>query len=221
MPITTAAAQTVQFVLSTERLSTYTRSAGMVDTKHALALYAWNAQISGAFMLPQQVCEVAVRNAVSEVLGSVYGPQWPWAIGFERSLPDPHAGFSMRKELNSARAKARAGNTNTVIPELKFAFWVRLFTQRFDGRLWLPHLRNSFPGMPAGLSVQQCRQMIYDELDGVRSIRNRIAHHEPIIARNLVADYSRMLALVTWRCPATATWLGNIESVSALLGQRP
>ena len=221
MPITTAAAQLVQFVLSTERLGTYTRTAGMVDTKHALALYAWNAQISGAFMLPQQVCEVAVRNAASEVICAVYGPQWPWALGFERSLPDPQSGFSMRKELISARAKARVGNTNTVIPELKFAFWVRLFTQRFDSRLWLAHLRNSFPGMPAGLTVQQCRQKIYDELDGVRGIRNRIAHHEPIFARNLVADYNRMLALVTWRCPTTATWLSQIESVTAFLGHRP
>lgn len=43
--------------------------------------------------------------------------------------------------------------------------------------------------------------MIYDELEGVRSIRNRIARHEPIIARDLAADYARMLKLVAWRCP--------------------
>jgi hypothetical protein len=220
VPVSAADAKTVELVLSRERVGTYARSANMANTAQALSLYSWNAQVSGAFMLPQQVCEVAVRNAVSEILGLVYGANWPWAIGFERSLPDSSR-FSMRKELSSARLKARAGNTNTVIPELKFAFWVRLFTQRFDDRLWLPHLRNSFPGMPVGQSVQQCRQMIYDELDGVRGIRNRIAHHEPIFARNLAADYARMLKLVGWRCTTTATWLDEIESVSLLLGQRP
>ena len=221
MSISAADAQAVEKVLSKERLGTYARTLNMLNTRQALTLYAWNAEVSGAFMLPQQACEVAVRNAVSDVLSAVYGPQWPWSLGFERSLPDAKSGFSMRKELSAARVKGRAGNTNTVIPELKFAFWVRLFTQRFDNRLWLPHLKPSFPGMPAGLTVQQCRQMIYDELDGVRSIRNRIAHHEPIFARNLAADYTRMLKLVSWRCPTTASWLDKIESVTTLLGQRP
>lgn len=218
MPISAADAKTVELVLSRERIGTYART---LNTVQALSLYSWNAQVSGAFMLPQQVCEVAVRNAASEILSLVYGAQWPWAIGFERSLPDPQSGFSMRKELGSARSKARVGNTNTVIPELKFAFWVRLFTQRFDGRLWQQHLRNSFPGLPVDRSVPECRNMIYDELEGVRGIRNRIAHHEPIIARDLAADYARMLKLVAWRCPTTAIWLDGIESVSALLAQRP
>lgn len=78
--------------------------------------------MSGALMLPQQVCEVAVRNVVSEILSLVNEAQWPWAIGFERSLPDPKSVFSMRMGLGSARRKARVGNTNAAISELKFAF---------------------------------------------------------------------------------------------------
>ncbi|WRW29470.1 hypothetical protein VQ574_20945 (plasmid) [Stutzerimonas frequens] len=193
----------------------------MQNSRRVLELYAWNAEVSGAFMLPQQICEVAIRNAASEVLEAVYGPQWPWAIGFERSLPDPKVGFSLRKELASGRAKAPPGNTNKAIPELKFAFWGRLFTQRFDSRLWVPHLHKSFRGLPPGVSVQQCRQMIYDELDKVRGIRNRIAHHEPIFQRNLAADYARMMRLVMWRCPRTAAWLNDVESVRALIKKRP
>lgn len=211
----------IEGVISPQRISTYSAALGMKNNRRALELYAWNAEVSGAFMLPQQICEVAIRNAVSEVLEAIYGPQWPWAVGFERSLPDPKFGFSLRKELAAGRSKAPAGNTNKVIPELKFAFWVRLFTQRFDSRLWNPQLMAAFRGLPQGLSVQQCRQMIYDELDKVRGVRNRIAHHEPIFQRNLAADYSRMIRLVTWRCPRTAAWLRNIETVSATLKQRP
>ncbi|MGY2287043.1 hypothetical protein HX881_28020 [Pseudomonas gingeri] len=221
MPVCAADAQAVESALSKERLSTYVRTLKTSNTRHALSLYAWNAKISGAFMLPQQICEVAVRNAASEVLGQVYGPQWPWSISFERSLPDPHSGFSMRKEMESARSKARSRNAGAVIPELKFAFWGKLFTHRFDDRLWLPHLLTSFPGLPAGRSPAHCRQMIFDALEGVRKIRNRIAHHEPIFARSLVADLERMINLVSWRCPRTAAWLSKIEGVSALLSQRP
>lgn len=211
----------IEGVISPQRLSTYAAAQGMQNSRRVLELYAWNAEVSGAFMLPQQICEVAVRNAAAEVLEAVYGPQWPWAIGFERSLPDPKFGLSLRKELASGRGKAPAGNTNKVIPELKFAFWVRLFTQRFDNRLWIPHLHTSFRGLPTGVSVQRCRQMIYDELDKVRGIRNRIAHHEPIFQRNLAADYARMMRLVMWRCPRTAAWLNEVESVRALIKKRP
>nr|BDF97392.1 hypothetical protein [Pseudomonas aeruginosa] len=63
--------------------------------------------------------------------------------------------------------------------------------------------------------------MIYDELDKVRGIRNRIAHHEPIFQRNLAADYARMIRLVKWRCPRTAAWLNEVESVRALIKKRP
>lgn len=211
----------IQNVISHQRLSTYAKALGMQNSRRVLELYAWNAEVSGAFMLPQQICEVAVRNAASEVLEAVYGPTWPWAMGFERSLPDPKFGFSLRKELASGRSKAAVGNTNKAIPELKFAFWGRLFTQRFDSRLWVPHLKSAFRGLPAGLSVQQCRQMIYDELDKVRGIRNRIAHHEPIFQRNLEADYGRMMRLVHWRCPQTADWLDGVANVRSVIRKRP
>ncbi|WP_232487302.1 hypothetical protein [Azotobacter chroococcum] len=213
--------QAIERVITRQRLSTYAGALGMRNARRTLDLYAWNAQVAGAFMLPQQICEVAIRNAAGEVLEAVYGHQWPWALGFERSLPDPKFGFSLRKELSSARGKAPAGNTNKVIPELKFAFWGKLFTQRFDSRLWLPHLRGAFHGLPAGLPVQQCRQMIYEELDKVRGLRNRIAHHEPIFQRNLAADYARIARLVGWRCPRTAAWMDEVETVRELLGARP
>lgn len=69
----------IEGVISPQRLSTYATAQGMQNSRRVLDLFAWNAQISGAFMLPQQICEVAVQNAASEVLEAVYGPQWPWA----------------------------------------------------------------------------------------------------------------------------------------------
>jgi len=46
----------------------------------ALALYEWNAQISGAFMAPLHICEVVIRNAVSDALTDVRNTRsrpWP------------------------------------------------------------------------------------------------------------------------------------------------
>jgi len=220
--LTTAAdIKAIERVITSQRLSTYSGSIGMRNARRTIELYAWNAQIAGAFMFPQQICEVAIRNAAGEVLEAVYGHQWPWAIGFERSLPDPKYGFSMRKELAQARGKVPAGNTNKVIPELTFAFWGKLFTKRFDRRLWEPHLRTAFQGLPQGVAVQRCRQMIYEELEKVRGLRNRIAHHEPVFQRNLDADYARIERLVGWRCPRTKSWMNEIDMVRELLKSKP
>jgi hypothetical protein len=221
VPLTADDALAIETVLSRDRLGTYQRTLQQLSTRRAITLYAWNAEVSGAFLLPQQVCEVAMRNAVSDALSSVYGPDWPWAAGFERSLPDPRSGFSLRRELCLAKAKMTQGETVRVVPELKFAFWIRLFTQRFDQRLWLANIHRLFPGLPAGLPAERCRAQIYEELECVRSIRNRIAHHEPIFARNLMADYQRMLRLVAWRCPRTAVWLDQAQGVRRVLDAKP
>lgn len=209
----------VEKAISPQRLGTYENAMGMKNTRRALELYAWNAQVTGAFMLPQQVCEVVIRNAVSQVIEAVYGPEWPWSQGFIQSLPKDRIGLG--EQVEKARSTVGMGDTNKVIPELKFVFWVKLFTKRFDSRLWSPHLRTAFVGLPSGPSVQQHRQMIADELDRVRRFRNRMAHHEPIFERNLAAEYTRMINLVTWRCPQTAAWLQGIDTVCAVLKQRP
>lgn len=213
--------RSIESVISSTRLATYSRSLGTPNARRALHLYAWNAQVSGAFMLPQQLCEISIRNAVSEVLTTVYGASWPWDATFERSLPSPNIGFSMRHELLKTRQGVTPGNTNKLIPELKFAFWGKMFTKRFDGRLWQPHIRTSFAGLPVSRTPKECRLMISTEVEHIRSLRNRIAHHEPIFQRNLASDYTRMLTLIRWRCPKTADWLSQIENVTATLGARP
>lgn len=53
-------------------------------------------------------------------------------------------------------------------------------------------------------------------MEGVRGIRNRIAHHESIIYRGLAVDYARMLKPVAWRCFITAILLNDIEGVKGL-----
>ena len=122
--------QAVKNSLSLPRIGTYEAaldSAGNpITSRQALHLYAWNAQVSAALMAPLHICEVVVRNAVSDALEAVYGQNWPRSVGFEQSLPAPHYGYSQLKDV---RAACRAHNTTgKVIPELKFVFWQKMFT---------------------------------------------------------------------------------------------
>lgn len=211
----------VRAALSAARMGTFEAAAGVQsdDDPAALRLYAWNAKVSGAFLAPLHVCEVVIRNAVSDALEALYGPRWPWSATFERSLPDPMQGYRPRRDLQSARRAAQT--TGKVIPELKFVFWQKMFTGRYDTRIWDQHLRRVLPNLDPAKPVATLRQAIYGDLERVRLLRNRIAHHEPIFARALADDYQTILRLVTYRCTVTAAWMDSNQTATAIIAAKP
>ena len=211
----------VRAALSQARMATYEVAAGVqaADDPAALMLYAWNAEVSGALLPPLHVCEVVIRNAVADALEALYGPRWPWSLTFELSLPDPKQGYSPRRDLQSARRAAQT--TGKVIPELKFVFWQKMFTGRYDTRIWDQHLRRVLPNLDPAKPVATLRQAIYGDLERVRLLRNRIAHHEPIFARALADDYQTVLMLVTYRCTVTAAWMDSNQTATAIIAAKP
>lgn len=219
--------QAVKQSLSLARIGTYEAvldATGVpITSRQALKLYAWNAQVSAAFLAPLHICEVVIRNAVADTLEAVYGQQWPWSAGFAQSLPAHQSGYSQINDVMFAR-QANA-TTGKVIPELKFAFWEKMFTARHDNRLWIPHLARIFHGLPPGpnskKAIGQYRLAIYNELAHIRALRNRIAHHEPIFERDLATDFKRISELIALRCPITAEWMTQNQQAPALIAARP
>jgi len=212
----------IKRTLSDSRLSTYEQivfNGTALSTEQALKLYAWNAQVSAAFFAPLHLCEVVLRNAVSEALERKYGLNWPWNNTFERSLPNPSRGYSPRRDLMNARDGQ--GTTGKVIPELKLVFWEKLLTRRFDDRLWTPFLHTVFPNHEVTLSVPEMRSKLRALLENVRGLRNRIAHHEPIIARDLALDFKNIDLLISYRCSDTAHWTYKNQLVTPLMELKP
>lgn len=112
--------------------------------------------------------------------------------------------------------------TGKVISELKFVFWQKLLTSRFAQRLWNTDIFLAFPNAAgAGLSTANVRQNIYDDLENIRKLRNRIAHHEPIITRPLEDDFSRIKRVVAYKNTDTLDWLQRNQTLLPLLTLRP
>lgn len=218
MPIPCA----VKTALSPARMSTYEARAVSTgrDPAAALALYAWNARICGALLTPLHICEVIVRNAVAEALESPHGPLWPWNSGFERSLPrQAGPGYNALGDLQAVRKKMTT--SGQVIAELKFVFWERMFTSRHDHRLWNRHLKRVLPNLDVTRTTAEHRKEIFEDLNKIRLLRNRIAHHEPIFARNLLDDFRVIQHLVKARCSVCAQWMHAQQQVIATLEERP
>ena len=77
MATTIAEIPTVKAALSAARISTYEVAADIIDpatgapdptSTQALELYAWNALVSSALLMPMHVCDVVNRNNISETL---------------------------------------------------------------------------------------------------------------------------------------------------------
>ena len=221
----------IKNALSVARMSTYEavkdNAGNPVSVDQAIELYVWNAQVSAAFLVPLHICEVVMRNAVSDAIASVYGANWPWSPAFEQSLPSPPGRvYNPRRDLTSHRGPVPNGTveqstTGKVIPKLSFVFWQQMFTGRHDGRLWTRHIRTVLPNLPQGLTTASCRKMLHDELEKIRKFRNRIAHHEPIINRQLTTDFQDIANLISCRCATTSNWMIRNQQVVTLVAARP
>jgi hypothetical protein len=171
------------------------------------------------FLAPLQICEVAIRNAAAEAIENVHGADWPWLEGFRLSLPLRRGHYRQAQDLSDAAR--RHSTVGQVIAELKFMFWQSMFTSAQDQRIWNSQLRLVFPAISAHATVPESRQKIHDEIEAVRRFRNRIAHHEPIFARNLVQEYQRLQTIASWRSPVAAAWADRVQRVTEVIARRP
>lgn len=174
------AAWTLPGLLSAARMRPYFDATGG-SWSAALALYDWNAQISSAFFESLHYLEVGLRNAFDTTLTEQVGDGW---------LSTSSGVLTPRSQHAVTAALAHAGGSDAprgkVIAELPFGFWWSLLSDEYNRRLWQPALRFAFEGPVR-------RRRLHAELDDLRRLRNRIAHHEPIHTRVLADDRSRLI----------------------------
>lgn len=215
----------IQAAISPARMGTFMKAARLPnDLQSAIDLYNWNAHVSAAFLHPLHICEVVVRNAISEAIEATHGAGWPWSRGFLLNLPDS-GNFNPRKELVLAAAKVRrrhgpAAPTGAVVAEIKFAFWESMLTARFDAGLWDKHLHRVLPQVSRSTKYSVVRASMNAQLKTLRHLRNRIAHHEPVFQMPLADHLDAISQLVGMRCWHTRDWLMRSQKVGGLLAAR-
>lgn len=207
--LTSLGIEEFQKFLSPPRLDKYLEFADR-DLEEALRLYKENLEISIAFQIPLHFCEIAIRNAVAETLRKAHGRHWPWEPGVTRSLND----WSLDTLKNAIGTKAKGRGIGSIVANLNFGFLEHMFTEDHSG-LWLYRIRNAFPNLPDNKNSDELRKILKDEINKVRILRNKIAHHERIIEStrdfNPTAELYRISKLIYWRSTAAAEWLKSFE----------
>jgi len=144
-----------------------------------------------------QGLEVALRNAVHNVMTSgIDSPDWYDKIQIEESERD--AIDEAKKKISDKHLQITPGR---VVAELTFGFWVKLLAWPYEKQLWVKFLYRAFPS-------KMKRKTLHGRLVNLKTLRNRIAHHERIIGkRNLPDDYRDLLEAIGWIDSTVSRWV--------------
>lgn len=215
-PYTHASVAALRAAISDPRFETYMKAAGY-HVDHAVGLYLYNARLAKALLYPLHMVEVVLRNGIDALLIRQYGEDWPRDEAFLALLP---AGgvqavqTAIRRIEEDKRAQA---SRVQVIAALTFDFWSNLFRPNYDRPLWQVHLRQVLPHLPAGLTRANVQVMVRD----VNRLRNRVAHHEPVLGLDLNGLLRSILDLISARDPDAAQWTRHHATLGQALRSRP
>ena len=197
-------------IFSAKRMQKYVLACGG-DTRRAMTLYRYNLKLSQEMFTLISCFEVALRNRIDNQMVARLGNNWlrdailpNGALYYDRRVENT------RKIIEKAyNGLMREGNYShsKLLSEMEFGVWKYMFSNAAYALMGQMLLR-IFPNKPR--SSRQHRYdntYIFQELDYINKLRNRIAHHEPIcFARpNAVIDtsyvlnqYARIMKLFNW-----------------------
>jgi hypothetical protein len=185
----------IERTLSSDRLRDYQANVGG-NSELAIRLYDQNTLLSESLYGVLQGLEVAFRNKVHTRLASDYGrAEWYDSLKLE-----PEQAGMLRKAKQILAKEGKPLDAGRVVAEISFGFWTGLTGPKYDV-LWRNHLVKIFPRRPVQRAHVQTR------LNSIRKLRNRVAHHEPILSRPLQRDINQIFDIISWMSPVTARWV--------------
>lgn len=218
--------------ISVPRWSTYLTAAHS-DPARALELYEWNLTASAATHTVLSIVEIALRNTMDRSLrawnptqGQGHMDEWtitPCSL-IRKLTRDGEDLDSARSRAENAVGKRRTPNHDDIVAHLAFGTWRYLLptssanneravlfsqafgaqapTQAFPHWTWAPH-------------------MLGREVADLHRLRNRIAHHEPLMNSNLAGRLETARRVLGAIDPALASWLNILEQLTAANASRP
>lgn len=224
-------------MLSGARLEPYLTAASG-DIERAADLYLWINEVSGALHSQLAFVELAVRNAVDPPLRA-----WNFAQGFgedwtaQGQTADPLYRL-VGKGLTDARTRAakearlrRADhpryaspvNHDDIVAQLMFGSWVAIIhpvsgSPAAQRQLWQASTGAAFPFAKPG---EQGRHGLGRQLDALRRLRNRVAHHDNLLAVNITHRQNGMLSVLAQIDPELASLAAGRSALRRLAREDP
>ena len=172
------------------------------DPARAFRLYAWNTALCEALYGSLQGLEITLRNKIHDRLAVEIAADWydNAGVGLRHAQVE-----QIQCAKTTLRRLGKPLEPSRVVGELSFGFWVGLLSSKYENSLWRPHLRGVFVNAPSRF----VRRDAHLPLEAIRLLRNRIAHHKPILQRTLANEHGQILSVLGWLCSSTAKWVAH------------
>ena len=175
-----------------------------------MTLYRYNLMLSGEMLKIISCFEVALRNRIDYTLKQHLGNDWLRDSCCPGGLLDNPSTLGSKKIIWKAynELSIKGAYTPTrLLSEMDFGIWKYMYT----GPQYLAtgqRLLGVFPNKPKSTPMTQIdNKHIFNELNRINHLRNRIAHHEPICfqadspvksVEYVQQEYQRILKLFSW-----------------------
>jgi hypothetical protein len=174
--------QRLEHALSSDRLATY--APGKHRDLDTVVNYFWNIALCQALYPSLGTLEVAVRNSIHTTLTDHFGrADWYDIPGLLQS----RQARTIRDAKHNIVASRKRVVPGRVVAAVGFGFWTSLLDTLYGNspkgpQIWRspnsPLLNNAFPN--ASGQARGVRRPIFNRLDDIRLLRNRVSHHERI-----------------------------------------
>ena len=184
------------------------------DPDAALQLYTLNAKLSEALYIPLQALELALRNRIHDAMRNRFGEEW--LLDASECLSEKQV-QKVRRALVEVSLNRKPHTSEQVLSTLSFGFWTALLGKEYEA-LWRETLYQ-IARKANGKRVP--RKSLSGPLTTIRKLRNRIAHHEPILYYNLPRHHADIRQIISWLSPEAEQWCAGCDRFPALYQANP
>lgn len=213
-----------EHTMSSQRMERYLIACGR-DTRKAMTLYRYNLKISQEMFTIVSCFEVALRNAIDRKLTENLGKEWLKDSIIGNGIFTQPILKKTRNIIDFAYHKLQQTQSYShpkLLAEMEFGIWKYMFSP-IQYRVTGQNLLSIFPNKPrSSREIQYNQTYIFNELDKVNSLRNRIAHHETIcFATNtstidtsyIINIYSKIKNLFSWMDIDSNSFLYGLDHI--------
>ena len=201
----------ISSAFSTQRLSKYL-AYNHNNVERAIKHYKSNLRLAESLYISLSVFEVTLRNALARELRNMAGKDDWFDIFY--TIPELNP---LVPEIDKAKSLIRNRgedvNTDKIISEMTFGFWVMLLNSRYERVLW-KSLRKAFPNMP---KKDRQRKNVSAPCNTLRHLRNRIFHQEAICwdLNYVTSLHDNLVTVLGWMSANMPHWLSPIDPFDA------
>jgi hypothetical protein len=201
----------IEQIISKERLEPYLRHHNN-DLGKAISHYKSNISISEAFYPLLSILEIGLRNSIDFQLTKRFSEKNWFECSEFLKIASSYQKEKILEAKSNIVSQKKEITTGRIISELSFGFWTSLFDARFEMTLW-KSLRLVFRNCPKQIRK---RKTMSSKFNGIRRLRNRIFHHEPI-SWNLNVLYSYRNAIfegIEWLDEELMDWISELNHLN-------